>query len=567
MLGARLLVDAPVHVQQLPRWSLMAAAYPPSGWEEVPGGGLREVVPEHENTPTIAVVEDEALVVPPPSNPMAVAREFFSARYKRDDVELLRHHRGDFHAWDGRSWPEAEDRTVRAELYRWLERAVYWKVVNKVPTLVPFEPTRRKLGDLLEAVAAIGHLPAAVAPPAWLDGEGEYPAHELVAMDNGILHLPSRTLLPPSPRLYVPHALAFGYDPDAPAPARWMKFMDELWPEDDGCSSCLAEIMGYILGGDTRQQKMFLIVGPKRSGKGTVARVLTGLFGQHNTTAPTLASLTQNFGMQDLVGKPLAVVSDARLGSRADSLIAVERLLSISGEDSITVDRKYRDPWTGKLDTRFLILTNEIPRFTDASGALASRFVLLATTQSFYGSEDPNLSEVLLAEAPAIFNWALAGLDRLNARGHFDPPAASSEAIRHLEDLASPVGAFVRDRCVVGPHFEADKDEVFESWKDWCTNEGRAHAGTKNVLARDLRAAVPGLRDVRPRGSADGDRRRVFQGLGLAPQSESSRTIPDHPDRPGSWSRMPTPQNRRSAGVVQVGPGSSPLQSEEEADG
>ena len=34
---------------------------------------------------------------------------------------------------------------------------------------------------------------------------------------------------------------------------------------------------------------MFLLVGPKRSGKGTIARVLTGLLGAHNTAAPTLA--------------------------------------------------------------------------------------------------------------------------------------------------------------------------------------------------------------------------------------------------------------------------------------
>jgi putative DNA primase/helicase len=59
---------------------------------------------------------------------------------------------------------------------------------------------------------------------------------------------------------------------------------------------------------------------------------------------------------------------DARLGSRADNMIAVERLLSISGEDTITIDRKYRDPWTGRLPARFMILTNELPRFSDSSG-------------------------------------------------------------------------------------------------------------------------------------------------------------------------------------------------------
>lgn len=181
---------------------------------------------------------------------------------------------------------------------------------------------------------------------------------------------------------------------------------------------------------------MCLLVGPKRSGKGTIARVLTGLLGVHNTAAPTLAGLTQNFGLQPLVGKPLAVISDARHGSCADNTIAVERLLSISGEDTLTIDRKYRDPWTGRLPTRFMILTNELPRFSDSSGALASRFVMSILRTSFYGRENPKLTAELLAEAPGIFKWALEGLDRLRDRGYFQLPASAREAQRHLEDLA-----------------------------------------------------------------------------------------------------------------------------------
>ena len=57
-------------------------------------------------------------------------------------------------------------------------------------------------------------------------------------------------------------------------------------------------------------------------------------------------------------------------------MIAVERLLSISGEDTITSTASTASPWTGRLPTRFMILTNELPRFTDSSGALASRFVI-----------------------------------------------------------------------------------------------------------------------------------------------------------------------------------------------
>ena len=79
---------------------------------------------------------------------------------------------------------------------------------------------------------------------------------------------------------------------------------------------------------------MFLFVGPKRAGKGTIGRVLTGLLGAHNVAAPTLAGLSTNFGLSPLIGKPLGLVSDARLSGRPDSNIVVERLLSVSGEDS-----------------------------------------------------------------------------------------------------------------------------------------------------------------------------------------------------------------------------------------
>jgi phage/plasmid-associated DNA primase len=61
-------------------------------------------------------------------------------------------------------------------------------------------------------------------------------------------------------------------------------------------------------------QKIFLLVGPKRGGKGIISRILTALVGADNITAPTLSSLSQNFGCEGLIGKTLAIISDARLG-------------------------------------------------------------------------------------------------------------------------------------------------------------------------------------------------------------------------------------------------------------
>jgi putative DNA primase/helicase len=426
---------------------------------------------------------------------------------------------------------------VQSELWHWLETAQYWKAAKKdgVAELAPFEPNKHKIANVLEALKAIGHIPEGVQPPVWIKGDGVTPiaTGEIVPLANGILNFSSRTLQPHIPELFEQHVLPFGYDPAAPAPKRWLRFLSELWQDDEESKQLLAEWFGYVLANDTSQQKMFLLVGPKRSGKGTIARVLTGLLGAHNTSAPTLAGLTQNFGLQTLIGKPLAAISDARLGSRADNMIAVERLLSISGEDTLTIDRKYRDPWTGRLPTRFMILTNELPRFSDSSGALASRFIMSILNTSFYGKENPALTLELLEESAGIFNWALEGLDRLRERGYFEQPSSAREAQRHLEDLASPVGAFVRDLCMVGPALEVDKNVLWESWKGWCTDEGRDKPGTKAVFARDLRATVPGLTPVRPR---DGETRsHAWRGIDLAQQSETPLTTPDQArdDTPG----------------------------------
>ena len=170
------------------------------------------------------------------------------------------------------------------------------------------------------------------------------------------------------------------------------------------------------------------------------------------------------------------------------------------------------------------MLTNELPRFTDASGALASRFVIVVLSESFLGRENPRLSDELLEEAPAIFNWALAGLDRLRERGHFQEPRSSIDAMRHLRDLASPVSAFVRDECAVAPANEIAKDDLWKAWKVWCESEGMP-SGTKAVLMRDLRAAHP---EIKPkRAGSEGARVQVVAGIATRSTVEN---IPDTPD-------------------------------------
>ena len=320
-------------------------------------------------------------------------------------------------------------------------------------------------------------------------------------------------MLPHTPSFFGHAALPFDYDPETPVPEHWLNFLHELWNNDPASIGTLQEWFGYCLTADTRQQKILLIVGPKRSGKGTIGRIQTRLLGPHNFCAPTLSSLTQNFGLAPLIGRRLALISDARLGKHADQATIAERLLSITGEDPTTIDRKFKEAWTGTLPTRFMILTNELPRILDASGALASRFIVLVLTESFLGREDPGLTDRLLTELPGILNWAIGGWIRLQERGHFVQPESATESITDLQDLGSPISAFIRDVCVDGPEFAVPTEGLFKAWQKWCESQGRTHPGTSASFGRDLRAALLGIK--RRRLTINGKKTPAYQGIGL----------------------------------------------------
>jgi putative DNA primase/helicase len=165
---------------------------------------------------------------------------------------------------------------------------------------------------------------------------------------------------------------------------------------------------------------------------------------------------------------------------------------------------------------RFTILSNELPNLGDASGAVASRFLVLTLTRSWLGEEDPALTEALLEELPGILLWSLKGLDRLQELGHFTEPATSRDAVMALADLTSPVGAFVRVACLREAGQEVPVKELYQAWRQWSKDHGRDRPTTEQVFGRDLRAVLPGLKVRQPR---EGEQRhRSYEGVALTPE-------------------------------------------------
>ena len=96
-----------------------------------------------------------------------------------------------------------------------------------------------------------------------------------------------------------------------------------------------------------------------------------------------------------------------------------------------------------------------------------------------------------------------------------------------MEDLASPIGAFLRDRCEVRPAHAVECDKLFGAWVKWCQEQHRDRTGTVQSFGRDLRAAVPDLKSTYPR--AEGERVRKYQEFRLIRESTAAIPEPDGP--------------------------------------
>lgn len=474
-----------------------------------------------------------ALPAPTESNdekddPHRLARRYLSLVSPDGPPFLLRHWRGGWLHYDGAAYsclPDGDQRGgvtdfVRdefvklnlEEVKRWLEEG------GEGSKPATRKVTTRLVSDVEQALRGVCLLPASVNSPAWIGEPGEPDPQLIMPMRNGLLDLSKQVLIPATPNFFSQNSVPYDFDRAASEPRKWLQFLGELWPDDPDSIAALQEWFGYSLTPDTRLQKILFILGPKRSGKGTIARVLRWLVGEANVAGPTLGSLASPFGLQPLLGKPVAIISDAQLSGRADAAIITERLKAISGEDAITVDRKHKEALTVKLPTRFMILANELPRLGDASGAIASRLIILRLTRSWYGNEDHELSERLQSELPGILRWAIEGWRRLRDRGRILQPLTGAELAEDMEALSSPVGVFVRDRCFVCPGESVEVSSVYREWKAWCEAHGRKEPGTEQNFGRDLRAVVPSLGTIRRRSGSE--RWRDFTGIRLREPSD-----------------------------------------------
>jgi len=438
----------------------------------------------------------------------AFVRRFYPAPGSRTgpDRPTLIHYAGKFWRWlgvDKNYWAPVEDGELCRQLSGWLHDAlVYVKVKggageHRDTRLTSFPCNPATISQALTAVGFERFQGSDEQMPMWLGGgQDRCDPREILSFYGGNLHIPTGEVLASTPALFAPGALEFAYAAHAPVPVRWLEFLDELFGTDVDAVELLQDFMGYLLTPDTRMQKMLTIIGPKRSGKGTIGRVIHGLLGAWNVAAITPSSLCGSFGFAGLMGKSCAIIADAKFKSHGVG-VAIERMLNITGEDLVELNAKHQAQVSLRLPTRLVMLGSEEPTLSEPSGALISRMLLLRLTESFIGCEDLGLEQKLRAELPGILLWALEGWKRLNTRGMFIEPVSAEETKQELADLASPLSKFIREGYDLGDGLRMSSDELFDAWNAEEHTNGQWKFMTKSQFGAQLRAIAPKVRSTK----------------------------------------------------------------------
>jgi putative DNA primase/helicase len=386
------------------------------------------------------------------------------------------------------------------------------------------------VSGVVDALASGVYLNEKIKVPSLLNAP-EIDMSGAIVARNGVFNLDTGVRYPLTPNLFALNALPFDFDPNAPDPVEWLRFLNTQWADDPQSIETLQEIGGLLLTPVTKFQKLFFLVGPRRSGKGTILRTwMQMLGGVDNVVGPTLGTLTKDFGLQPLIGKLAAFIGDVRLSPNVDQSKLVERLLSLTGEDALSVPRKNLTDWNGGLFSRLVLASNELPHFSDASGAAAGRVIMLWMKTSFFNREDTGLGDKLKAELAQIAAWHARGRQRLFARDNFIQPESAREKIQQLEDMGMPVKVFLREACIVGPGRLVPKDALFNAWRTYCARNN-LYPGDSGTFGKDLFSSEAGIKESRRRGP-NGKQYQAYAGIALLdPQPAMGPMAHVHMDR------------------------------------
>ncbi len=236
----------------------------------------------------------------------------------------------------------------------------------------------------------------------------------------------------------------------------------------------LYQIVGYAMLHRPTLRKAFFLVGPKRSGKSTFLKVVSGMLGKNQVSSVRFESLADRFGLSELPGKCLNVSPDlpaVNLGPKETSIIR-----SLISYENVSVEYKYRTSFSVRIPVVLLCACNEMPVMDDKFAAMVDRIIPISFDAEFVQAEndDPDFAENLVRDQDAMTYLATKSMNavlRVLERGEFSIPASSINLIKEIDEKNNPEIAFLAEH--EAEHFTGRRTvEVFEEFHNFCSTYG-----------------------------------------------------------------------------------------------
>ncbi|MDI0765895.1 DUF5906 domain-containing protein, partial [Escherichia coli] len=186
--------------------------------------------------------------------------------------------------------------------------------------------------------------------------------------------------------------------------------------------------------------QLFLeVTGPGGSGKSIMAEIATLLAGEDNATSATIETLESPRERAALTGFSLIRLPDQEKWSGDGA-----GLKAITGGDAVSVDPKYRDAYSTHIPAVILAVNNNPMRFTDRSGGVSRRRVIIHFPEQIAPQErDPQLKDKITRELAVIVRHLMQKFsDPMLARSLLQSQQNSDEALNIKRD-ADPTFDFI----------------------------------------------------------------------------------------------------------------------------
>lgn len=381
--------------------------------------------------------------------------------------------------WDGTRWQRDDLATVKRfadEMLDQMDKACFGirdtdNAAAQRRHVQKSRSSRGKEAFLKEAQ----HLPGIPMLPEQFDRN-----RGLLNVQNGILDLARRKLLPHDREKYITRLAQVIYDPDAAAPT-WRAFLDSVTGGDRALAEYLQVMTGYCLSGSTREQCMFFLYGDGSNGKSTFLEALAKLFGDYgmNAQAETITSARSRSSgaarsdVARLKGARLVTIEEGDQGAMLDEGLVKQ----MTGGNTITARFQYGKEFEFRPEFKLVMATNHLPRIHGTDVGIWRRIRLIPFTQCIPpDKQDMLLPQKLEAELSGILNWALDGLQKWlslskGGKKHGLPAcAAVDKAVDAYKQDQDRIAAFLADCTEPAEGQTVQASVLFRTYLNWCSD-------------------------------------------------------------------------------------------------